>query len=242
MSRRPRFLRRILVTIGILPALVALVVLGKVVVMMSHDDDGRAAFGAADFAPAADHFGANRTWNWFEPWIAPFDRGTARHADGSYDEAIGLYEEALESVPGVEECTVRINLALAHEALGDLAAQDAPPDPDLAAQHWQAGIDALAAGECPQDSGRGEEQTQDAADVDERLRQKLQEQQQQQDQDRPGEDQQQPEDQDSQQQELEERNDDGREDRRQEEEREDREDEGGGGQQGGTGGTPQPGW
>lgn len=240
---RPRVLRRALVTVGILPAVVALAMLGKVAVMMSHDEDGRAAFGDADFAAAADDFAANRTWNWFEPWVAPFDEGTARHADGSYDEAMDLYEQALETVPEIEECTVRINLALANEALGDLAADDAPPDHDLATEYWQAGIDALAAGDCPQDSGRGAEQTQDAKDVDQRLRDKLEQQQQQeqeqQQQNQPDRSDHPPGEERSQQQELEERNDKGREDRS---DHQDRDGEGGGGPQGGTGGTPRPGW
>lgn len=235
---RPRVLRRLLVTVGLLPALVALVALGKVVVMMSHDEDGRTAFGAAEFTAAAEEYRANRTWNWFEPWIAPFDEGAARHADGSYDAAMGLYEQALETVPGVEECTVRINLALANEALGDLAAQDTPEDPGLAGQYWRAGIDALAAGGCPQESGRGAGQTAAAEDVDRRLREKLQQQADQQ-QDRPGQGEQPPDENGSRQQELEERNDQGRQERR---DQQDQDGEGGGGPQGGAGGTPQPGW
>lgn len=208
-----RRLRRALWRAGFVPALLALVVLGKVVVMMSHDDEGRTSFGEGQFIQAAEQFAENRSWNWFEPWIAPFDEGAARHANQQYPTAIDHYEEALQTVPGVEECTVRINLALAHEALGDRAASGSPPDRQEATARWRTGIDVLAAGECPRDSGRGEEQTRQAEDVDQRLRQKLQQQRQQQQQD--PQQQQQPEQQQSpQEQELEDRNDEGREDRR----------------------------
>ena len=176
---RPR-LRMILVLAGILPTLVALLFAVKVVAMLSHDRDGRGQFDDAAYLAAADEFSANGSVNWFEPWIAAFDEGAARHADGDLEGAVDLYVEALEDVPAEEECTVRINLALADETLGDTALEEG--DTDEATAWWQAGIDALAEGDCPIDSGRGQDQTDDAAAVDQRLRDKLQQQQQQQEQ------------------------------------------------------------
>lgn len=177
-----RRMRVILVLAGVLPALLAFGLLLKVGVMMTHDDNGRDAFDDDDFAAAAEEFAANGTLNWFEPWISPFDEGAALHADEEYDAAIERYRDALESVPDAEECTVRINQALAHEALGD-AAIETPPDSEEATAQWQAGIDVLAEGECPDDSGRGEEQTEQAETVDERLREKLEQEEQRQQQD-----------------------------------------------------------
>jgi len=168
----------VLLLAGILPALVALVFAVKVVTMLSHDRDGRSAFDDASFSTSADEFAANGSLNWFEPWITAFDEGAARHADGDLEDALERYALALEDVPGEEECTVRINEALAHESLGDTAAQDG--DADEATGHWQAGIDTLAEGGCPTDAGRGESQTAEAAAVDQRLRDRLQQQQQQQ--------------------------------------------------------------
>lgn len=176
---RPR-LRMVLVLAGLLPALVALLFAVKVVAMLSHDREGRGQFDDADFFAAADEFSANASLNWFEPWISAFDEGAARHADGDLEQALELYLTALEDVPVAEECTVRINMALADETLGDTALEEG--DADEAAGWWQAGIDALAEGGCPSDSGRGAEQTADAAAVDQRLREKLQAQQQQQEQ------------------------------------------------------------
>lgn len=205
-------LRRVLVLAGILPALVALVFAVKVVTMLSHDRDGRDAFDDGSFATSAEEFAANGSLNWFEPWITAFDEGTARHADGDLEDALEHYATALEDVPAEEECTVRINEALAHESLGDTAAEGG--DADEATGHWQAGIDTLAEGGCPTDAGRGEDQTADAAAVDQRLRDKLaqqqqqqQEQEQQQDQPQTPEERQEQREQERKERELEERND-----------------------------------
>ncbi|QYJ04049.1 hypothetical protein KUV85_17265 [Nocardioides panacisoli] len=238
-----RRLRRALWRAGIIPAILVLVVLGKVVVMMSHDDEGRTAFADASFVEAAEEFAENRSWNWFEPWVAPFDEGAARHANQQYPLAIEHYEVALQTVPTVEECTVRINLALAHEALGDRAADGSPPDRQEATARWQAGIDALAEGGCPQESGRGQEQTEQAQDVDERLRQKLEQQDQQDDDQQQQQQDDQPQQQSPQEQELEDRNDEGREDRRdQQEERDQQNQPGSGDGEGDPGSTPPPSW
>ena len=170
-------LRTVLVLAGLLPAVVALAFAAKVVVMLSHDAGGRGAYGDGDFVAAAEDFSANGSLNWFEPWIAAFDEGAARHADDDLDGALRLYAQALEDVPAEHECTVRINEALAHETLGDRAAEE--DDADEATSHWQAGIDTLAEGDCPTDAAGGEAQTEDAAAVDQRLRHKQEQQQQQ---------------------------------------------------------------
>lgn len=166
MTRRR--LRSILLLAGILPALLAFVVLMKVAVMMGHDRNGRGDFADGDLAAAADHFAANHSWNWFEPWVAPFDQGAARHAAGEYDDAIGHYEEALESVPRIEECRVRINIALAHEALGDEIVERGVA-PEQAFEKFQDGIAVLTEGDCPDDAGT-ETQAEDATSVVDRLR------------------------------------------------------------------------
>lgn len=186
-------LRLALLVAGVLPALLVLGYLVKVGLMLQHNAAGRDAFERGDHDGAAAEFFETRDLNWFEPWIAPFDEGASHHAEGAWDDAIAAYRTALESVPEREECTVRINLALAHEALGDR--QLADQDLDGAIASWQEGIDVLAAGGCPTDSGRGQEQTDDAAAVDERLRGKLQQAQEQQQQEQPGQQPQQPQEQ-----------------------------------------------
>lgn len=191
-NRRAR-LRLALLVAGALPALLVLGYLVKVGLMLQHNAAGRDAFERGDDDGAAAEFYETRDLNWFESWIAPFDEGTAHHAEGAYDDAITAYEKALESVPGREECTVRINLALVYEAVGDQ--QQADQDLDGAIESWQRGIDVLAAGKCPTDSGRGQEQTDDAKAVDERLRDKRQQAQDQQQQQEPGQQPRQPQEQ-----------------------------------------------
>lgn len=164
-------LRRVLLVAGLLPALLVALYALKVTLMLQANSAGRDAFDRGDLDGAAAEFAGTRRLNWFESWIAAFDEGAAQHAQGAYDDAIASYRAALEDVPHRDECTVRINLALAHEAVGDAAASAGASEDARAA--YQAGIDVLAAGDCPQDSGRGKEQSADAGAVDQRLREKL---------------------------------------------------------------------
>lgn len=178
-----RGLRLTLFVAGVLPALLVLAFALKVALMLQANSAGRDAFDRGDYDGSVSEFAETRSLNWFERWIAPFDEGTGHHGEGAYDEAIVDYEAALEVVPDREECTVRINLALAHEAVGD--ALQADGGNESAIESWQAGIDVLAEGDCPQASGRGEEQTRDAEAVDKRLREKIEQQEQQQPQEPP---------------------------------------------------------
>jgi tetratricopeptide (TPR) repeat protein len=162
---------------GVLPALLVLAFALKVGIMVQDNSSGRDAFDRGDYDGAAADFFDTRSLNWLERWVAPFDEGSSHHAEGLYDEAIAAYEASLDVVPERDECTVRINLALAHEAVGD--GQQERQDTEGALESWQAGIDVLAAGECPTDSGRGQAQSDDAAAVDERLRSKIEQNEQQ---------------------------------------------------------------
>lgn len=170
-----RRLRRVLLIAGILPALLVLAWCLKVGLTLHNNTDGRDAFDDQDFDRAVAQFTDNQRLNWFESWIAAFNEGAALHVDGAWPDAITAYEKALEDVPHRDECTVRINLALVHEAVGDSLQADKNTDEAIIA--WQAGIDALAEGSCPSDSGRGKNQTEDAATVDDRLRNKIQQSQ-----------------------------------------------------------------
>ncbi|HWJ68171.1 MAG TPA: hypothetical protein VNT31_15975 [Nocardioides sp.] len=171
-------LRRTLLLAGLAPALLVLLFGLKVVLLLQGNAAGRDAFVRGDYDGAAEEFAGTRSLNWIEPWVAPFDHGASLHAHGSYAEAVTAYGTALEDVPEKEECTVRINLALAHEAIGDEQAAD--QDVDGAIESWQEGVDVLAEGDCPADSGRGEEQTEDAEALDRRLREKIEQGEQEQ--------------------------------------------------------------
>lgn len=175
-----RRLRRVLLLAGIAPAVVVLAFAVKVAAMLVNVGAGSDAFARGDYAAAAGEFSDNKTLNWFQPWVAPFDEGAAHHAAGDLPTALELYSRALRDVPPEDECTVRINEALAHEALGDRAAERG--DQPTAIRHWQAGLETLSAGNCPQDAGGGDDQSEAAAAVDARLREKLEQDQEQQDQ------------------------------------------------------------
>jgi cobalamin biosynthesis protein CobT len=216
--------RKLLFLLGLLPLLLVTLYAVKVALLLSHDGDGRGAFDDKRYDAAAAEFAGNRSLNVLEPWVAAFDEGAARHAAGDLDDAVDAYTAALRDVPEDEECTVRINLALAHEAIGDAKIQ--MPDRDAAIEAWQAGIDALEDGDCPEHSGRGEDQTADAKAVDDRLEQKIEEQQpedqqdQPEQQDQPQNQPQQPEDRDKEQK-LEQRNQSSQEERRESEQTDD---------------------
>lgn len=62
------------------------------------------------------------TLNWFEPWVAYYDRGTASARAQLFNDATDDLSVALELAPDDRSCEVRVNLALAWEDLGDIYA------------------------------------------------------------------------------------------------------------------------
>jgi hypothetical protein len=168
-ARRART-RRVLYLAGLLPALVVIAFSVKVLLMLHHDGAGEDAWRRGDTATALEQYAANRSLNLLEPWVAPFDEGDAAFALRGYPRARDLFITALRSVPHRQECTVRINLALAYEAIGDAAAKRGATDDATAA--WQNGITALTDGDCPLHAGLGERQSHDAATVKQRLEDK----------------------------------------------------------------------
>jgi len=180
-------------------------------VMNHHDSAGQDAWDQRQGAAALEQYAANRSVNVMERWLAPYDAGDAAFLLTDYPRAITYYTEALDTVPHEHECTVRINLALADEKIGDAASSAG--DRDGAEAAWKDGIATLDGGKCPTDAGQGERQSKDAATVKKRLEDKLktppQQSQQQQDQQQP---QQSPEEKDKLKK-LDKNNDEGRNDR-----------------------------
>lgn len=223
-------MRRRLMLAGIVPALLALVFAAVVLRMTQLQSDGDEAFDQARYPEAADTFAAAGGWNPFEDWVSAFDEGAARHADGDLTPAIDLYRLALETVPQAEECTVRINLSLAHEAVGDAAVED---EPENARDAWEAGLRVLREGGCPTDAGGGEAQTRDAGVVEQRLLDKLRDQSEDEEPDgdpeqerrRDRQERREQREEEQRREELEERNEEGRSQRERQEQ--DRESEGG---------------
>lgn len=151
-DERRLLLRRRLYLAGLLPLLAAVLLAAKVGLMLVHDHQGRGAYDEGRWDPAGQSFAANRTLNLFEPWLAPFNEGAARYRAGDLGAAADRFEEALPLAPSDRECTVRVNLAIVWEAVGDRAAED--EDLEEAVRTWRVGRDVLATGDCPQETAR----------------------------------------------------------------------------------------
>lgn len=167
-----RVVRRRLLIAGVLPALLAVVFAVKVVLMLGGNADGRAAYAEGDYPAAVAEFAGTDMLNVLDPWVARFGEGSARYRADDLDGAVDRFEAALRDVPREHECTVRINLSLVHERIGDDAA--AAGDADAARQSYGTGRDVLADGGCTGDAGQGQEQSQTAEQVDDRLEDKQQ--------------------------------------------------------------------
>lgn len=163
--------RRALLLAGIVPVVIGLAFLMKVILMGHHDRAGREAWDVRDAATAMEHYSANRELNILQPWIAHFDAGNAAFLLGENARAIAYYGEALERVPEDHECTVRINMSLTQEAIGDRA-RDAGNQAGAKVAYEEA-LATLKEGDCPTDAGQGPEQSQQGQSVEERLQEKL---------------------------------------------------------------------
>src|SRR5690606_31287292 len=119
--------------------------------------------------------------NWFEPYKAPYNVGTALADAGDLDGARAKLEEALPLAQGLEVCAVRINLAIVVERMGDAAVADG--DGAAGAQHYGGAL--LITAETPEEcsSSQADEQSPDPersmSDTLEDLEDRLQEKQQQ---------------------------------------------------------------
>lgn len=133
--------RNRLYLVGLLPALLLLLVSGRIALVLQTESSGQERYVRGAFEQARDSFAANAVLNPFERWIAPFGEGVARHRAGDLAGAIGSYERALEHVPESWECAVRSNLALAHEAVGDAALAERRGEAEAS---WTAGREALS--------------------------------------------------------------------------------------------------
>lgn len=192
-NRRRRSIRR-WVVIGTLPlTLAALFFVGKLLSMYAFAHQAITAYVVDDFAGSEAAARGQEFLNWFEPYKAPFNIGTALGAADQLPEARAKLEEALDLATGLEVCGVRINLALVVERMGDAAR--AGGDGATAAQLYGEALTITV--ETPEEC-RSEEAKQQSSDpqrdmsdtldgTEGRLKQKQQEQQQQPQQPQPGE-------------------------------------------------------
>ena len=136
-----RRLRNRLYLVGLLPSLLLLALSLRVALLLHHESAGMDAYDRGEPRVAAAEFEANRVLNLIERWVAPFDQGASLHRAGAYAEAVTAYEVALGLAPEEWVCAVRNNLALAHEGIGDAAADDGQREDAETA--WLAGREVL---------------------------------------------------------------------------------------------------
>lgn len=183
-NRRRRSIRR-WVAIGTLPlTLAALFFVGKLLSMYAFAHQAVTAYVVDDYAGSEASARGQEFLNWFEPYKAPFNVGTALGAAEQLPDARAKLEEALDLATGLEVCGVRINLALVVERMGDAARADG--DGATAAQLYGEALTITV--ETPEECNSDEAQEQssdperDMSDTlegtEERLKQKQQEQEQ----------------------------------------------------------------
>lgn len=197
-NRRRRSIRR-WVAIGTLPlTLAALLFIAKTLSMYAYAHQAITSYVVGDYSGSTTAAQGQEFMNWFEPFKAPYNVGTALAGAEDLDGARAKLEEALPLAHGLEVCAVRVNLAIVIERQGDAAvtAGDGPG----AAELYGEGL--LITAETPEECNSEEADSQSPdpdrsmSDTLDELEDRLQEKQQQSQQQPPppddGEEQEQP--------------------------------------------------
>ena len=180
---------RLWIGLGTLPlTLAALLFVGKLLSMYAFAHQSISAYVADDYAGAESAARGQEFLNWFEPYKAPFNIGTALAGAEKLPEARAKLEEALDLAHGLEVCGVRINLALVVERMGDAAREGG--DGAGAAQLYGEALTIVVEtpDECDSDEAQDQssDPNRDMSDTldgsEDRLKQKQQQQEQQQEQ------------------------------------------------------------
>lgn len=142
-NRRRRLIRR-WVAIGTLPlTIVALLFVGKLLSMYAFAHQAISTYVVADYAGSTAAAEGQEFLNWFEPYKAPYNVGTALAGAEDLDGARAKLEEALPLASGLEVCAVRVNLSIVIERQGDAAVDggDGPGGAELYGEALQITAD-----------------------------------------------------------------------------------------------------
>ncbi|WP_309105035.1 hypothetical protein [Microbacterium sp.] len=121
-SNRRRRRIRFWIAVGTLPlTLAALLFVGKLLSMYAFAHQAITSYVIDDYASSESAARGQEFLNWFEPYKAPYNVGTALGAAEQLPQAQAKLEEALGLARGLEVCAVRVNLALVLERRGDAA-------------------------------------------------------------------------------------------------------------------------
>ncbi len=182
-GRRARL--RVILLLAAVPVVIAgFVLVGKLLSLPVAGAQIVDRYDAGDFAGSGSSADGLFEWNWFEPWIASFDRGTATAAGGDYNAAIPFLEDAFATAPEAKRCDVAVNLALSWELLGDSYAEQGQAAGAQRLYDTARAVIAAAGEGCspenaPQNPEENRQPGQELSDADERLQQKSDQAQQQ---------------------------------------------------------------
>lgn len=172
MSTPSRLRRRYrLYLLGLVPAVALLALSARLLLLLHHEDRALAAYDDGRYVAAQRDFGYNGLLNPVQRWVAPFAEGAARFRHLDHQGAVLAFDRALGRAPAARQCLVRVNLALAHEAVGDAYA--ARRSHAQAVDSWSAGRKALRGCRPGERRPAAEERRAVAGRVDARLLRKL---------------------------------------------------------------------
>ena len=137
-NRRRRRVRRVLLLATAPLVILALLLCGKLLSMYAFAHQSASSYAAGDHAGATQAARGQQLLNWFEPYKAPFNVGVGLADAGELRGARAAFEESLALAHGLEQCVVRVNLAIVLERTGDAALRDG--DPAAAAEAWQQAL------------------------------------------------------------------------------------------------------
>lgn len=178
-NRRRRAIRRGILVASIPVLLVALAACVKVLSMYAFAYASAAAYATGDYPGTSAAARGQEPVNVFEPWKAPFNVGVGLTAAGDLDGGRAAFEQALALATGLEQCAVRVNLAITLERIGDRA--QAAGDPQAAQTAWQEALlvlreapEGCRTAEADENSPDPDQNMEDTLDEEERrLREKL---------------------------------------------------------------------
>src|SRR5690606_15290359 len=126
-NRTRRRVRRILLVVSAPFLLLALALCGKLLSMYAFAHQSAAAYAAGDVAGTTQAARGQLVLSWFEPYKAPFNVGVGLADAGELRGARAAFEESLGLAHGLEQCVVRVNLAIVLERTGDAAMRAGDP-------------------------------------------------------------------------------------------------------------------
>lgn len=133
-----KMLRRRLLVISVLPALLVLGIAAKLVTMVAYGQSARSDYAAYNSYGMAGDVRKLKSFNVIDSYKAYFAEGDRYLLEGKLAEAEAEFKKSLELVDQDDSCPVRINLEVVLEARGDV--KNAEKHRDQAKPLWQEAL------------------------------------------------------------------------------------------------------